>query len=486
MRRRRLLGGLRTRLALAFAGIVVALLAGSFFAIHQGIGADLQQRIESDLAEDYSEFQGYGPAQTANPERLDRAAKGFITAQGYHAASRIFVIDVPGRREVTNQREVVESELNEPGEGAGDDEPSLLDAPFGYSTVATPQTGELRLLSRPIVHDGRQVGVFRVAEPLGPVEEAQAGLRSTFALVGAVGLVMAVAVAVWAATLITRPLRRAAGVASVVGAGDLHRRIEPVEGADEARILAEAFNGMLDRLEGSFQRQRDFVADASHELRTPLTVLRGEIELMADEEGPADPERTQRLLSELDQMNRLIDDMLVLARTESGGLVRPRVVDAEGFFADLARDLPLFGPRDYRVEAALDRPLRADPGRLNQVFRNLVRNAVAHTTEGQRVTVGARDLGAEVEFWVSDEGPGVPTDQLELVFNRFHRTDAARSREDGGSGLGLTIARAIVEAHGGWIRAESEPGSGTTVRFRLPQERSAAGAESAQVGSKGP
>jgi len=228
---------------------------------------------------------------------------------------------------------------------------------------------------------------------------------------------------------------------------------------------------MLDRLERSFKRQRDFVSDASHELRTPLSVLRAQVELLARETDEyRRDEATATLLRRLDELDRLVGDMLTLASAEAGQLIEPREIDLHDFFDDLRRDLPLFGERDYQVQAA-DGMLQADPDRLTQVLRNLIRNAVTHTGPHDQVSITARGIDDHLEIAIADNGPGIPPDQLAQIFERFHRLDQSRSRDGGGSGLGLAIARAITEAHGGTIRAESGPGHGATFRITLPGYR---------------
>ena len=166
-------------------------------------------------------------------------------------------------------------------------------------------------------------------------------------------------------------------------------------------------------------------------------------------------------------MDRLVGDMLILANADSGRLLELQHIDLTLFLDDMARDLPLFGERNYRVEGPAGH-LYADPDRLTQVLRNLIRNAVNHTTASGSVSLTASARGDRIEFAVSDTGPGIPPEQLEQVFERFHRTDDSRQRDRGGSGLGLPIARALVEAHGGRIWAESRPGEGATIRFELP------------------
>ena len=167
-------------------------------------------------------------------------------------------------------------------------------------------------------------------------------------------------------------------------------------------------------------------------------------------------------------MERLTDDMLTLAKAERGGLLQPRRVPIDDFVEDLRRDLPLLGPRHYTVESSIHGDLEADPDRLAQVLRNLVTNAVRHTSADGHIDISIGSENGATVFAVTDDGTGIEPDQLGRIFDRFHRTDEGRSRAEGGSGLGLAIARAIVEAHGGSIAAESHPGDGATIRFSIP------------------
>lgn len=326
----------------------------------------------------------------------------------------------------------------------------------------------MRVLTIPILSAGRRAGTLRVASPLKPVEQAQASLRRTFVIVGALALLAAVAVGLGLASLIARPLRRMAGVATAIEAGDLSLRAGPVAAGGEVSILADAFDHMLERLERTFNRQRDFVSDASHELRTPLTVVRAQVELLDRE---ADESRrhegTRSLLRRLDELDRLVGDMLTLASAEAGQLVEPSSIELGDFFEDIRRDLPLFGERDFEVHP-VDGTLRADPARLTQVLWNLVRNAVSHTRPGDLITITASTSDGRIDIAVSDNGPGIPPKELERIFERFYRSAGTRARRVGGGGLGLAIARAITEAHGGTVTAESEQGRGATFHVVLP------------------
>jgi HAMP domain-containing protein len=247
-------------------------------------------------------------------------------------------------------------------------ESGLLDARDGLADVAGEETGELRVLSAPIRRPGRRLGTFRVADPLRPVEDAESGLNRAVVLVGLLALVASVAIALAIATLMTRRLRAMARVASAVGEEDLKARIGGRHGRDEIGVPAHAFDSMLDRLERAFARQREFVSDASHELHTPLTVLRGQVELLDNETDPTQRHRAiATVLRELGGMNRLVDEMLTLAASESTDLVRKQRIEVAGFVEDLRRDLLLLGERSYSVSGTSAGTLTADPDRLHQV-----------------------------------------------------------------------------------------------------------------------
>ncbi len=467
--------GIRLRLVLAISAASVAAVAASFFALHETTAANLRSRIDRELNEQYAEFQQrvLSNGKVRDAAALRSTGERFVAGQRYHPEARIYLISPQGLPPVTNQERIVNEELAESGSGDSESGEAgaggIVSAEDGLTTISTDETGKLRVLTEPIVSSGARIGTFRVADPLTSVDQALQSLRNRFIAVGLGALVLSVVIAIWLANLITRPLRRMAAVASAVDSGDLSHRID-YGGDDEVGVLAEAFNHMLDRLEEGFRLQRDFVSDASHELRSPLTVLRGRIEQLAERAGDREAiaAEADELMREVRRMERLTDDMLTLAKAERGGLVQRRRVPIDDFVEDFRRDLPLLGPRHYSVESSVHGDLEADPDRLAQVLRNLVTNAVRHTSEDGHIeiTVGSEN-GAAV-FAVSDDGTGIEPDQLGRIFDRFHRTDEGRSRAEGGSGLGLAIARAIVEAHGGSIAAESPPGDGATVRFSIP------------------
>jgi signal transduction histidine kinase len=242
---------------------------------------------------------------------------------------------------------------------------------------------------------------------------------------------------------------------------------------DELRVLAEAFNQMLDRLADAFASQREFVADASHELRTPLTVIRGQLEVLAAQHAPSteDVRRVEQLVrAEIGRINRLVDDLLLLAQAEQTDFLRLDTIELGGFVAELWDGISLTADRDFELGPVPRGSLRADPDRVAQAVRNLARNAIEHTSPDTglvRLEV-ERLAGDRIRFAVIDDGPGIPASERERIFERFHRTDQGRARSAGGAGLGLAIVRAIAESHGGHVRAVDANGSGARVELVLP------------------
>jgi signal transduction histidine kinase len=456
--------GLRARLAASIAVVAAVAVGASFVAVYGGTGSRLRALIDTSLRTQSAEWRQFSArASLSTPAAVTHAARHFLANQSYHAESLVIVVQVRGGRTLSSDPELLA------GDEARGVAGSLLAAPIGLSDRTVAGAGPMRVLSEPIAAGGRVVGTLRFADPLRPVSDAQSSLLQTFAVVGALTLLAAVLAGVGLAVLIAAPLRRIAAVAEAAAAGDLSVRAGARRGHDEVAVLARRFDQMLARLERAFARQRQFVSDASHELRTPLAVARAQVELLDREPDPSLRHESHRaLLRRLDEIDRLINDMLTLASAEAGTLAQPAEFDLAGFFEDIRRELPLFGERDFQLEA-VEGTLLADQGRLTQVIRNLVRNAVTHTHPGDRIAIAASAHGDRLQILVSDSGPGIPDDQLERIFERFYRVEQSRSRDRGGTGLGLPIARAIVEAHGGWIRAERpSSGHGAALRLELP------------------
>ncbi len=232
--------------------------------------------------------------------------------------------------------------------------------------------------------------------------------------------------------------------------------------------------------------RRDFVANASHELRTPLSIIKGYIETLVDGHLTMSIEDRDKFLNTIhrhsERLKAIIDDLLVLSRLESATPgIKFAPVDLARFFNDLADDY-LHRPNATNHEISIKAPetlgtISADAERLTQVFSNLLDNALKYTPKGTRIEVGAVAVGeADVECFVTDNGPGIPSADLAQIFERFYRVEKGRSRETGGTGLGLSIVKHIVQMHGGRVWAESQEGQGLTIRLRLPRVPAAANA----------
>jgi signal transduction histidine kinase len=266
-------------------------------------------------------------------------------------------------------------------------------------------------------------------------------------------------------------LRRQA--AAIPGRGDVAVLNVP-RTKDEVAALAGTMNDLLARLQRAVERERGFVADASHELRSPLAILRGELEL-AGRPGRSAAELSAAVHScaeEVDRLARITDDLLVLARGDAGRLdLHLQETDLRQL---IGRSVSLAAPRlaaagvTCRVDVPDGTTARIDPDRIRQAVDNLLGNAVRFSPAGSVIVIAARADGPDLRIEVRDQGPGFPADFLPHAFERFRRPDAARSRDDGGAGLGLAIVWAICAAHGGQATAGNAPGGGAVVSLRLP------------------
>jgi heavy metal sensor kinase len=271
------------------------------------------------------------------------------------------------------------------------------------------------------------------------------------------------------------PLQSMAGQARRIGGDNLDARLEIGRAAEELEILAASFNELLGRVDQSFEAMRRFVADASHELRTPLSIIRGEADVsLSQDRAPAEyRESLGVILDESRRLSRLVDDLLNLARADAG---RVRLHVREFYFNDLVADCcrsvqSLAAARQIRLEchAGADLPFSGDEDLLRRLVINLLDNAIRYTPPGGRVgaSVEARDEG--VWLRVSDTGIGIAPEAAPHVFERFFRADKARSRAEGGFGLGLSIVKWIAESHHGGVEVESQPNAGATFTVRLPK-----------------
>ena len=471
--------GLRWQLtALVTAVMLVAMLV-IFVVVYTGTGAAIRRQIDREVAGDTGQLAQALSGSRSDPGSVLGAARAYLRAQPYGPMSALLFVAVPGAGAAFNHPEIVGRQLPEPGETIGDEEAErqlgrgLVIPRLGYTERRVPDIGPTRILERRVRLGALDV-VVGAGEPLAVVERAQHGVGQTFLLAALITLLPALLVAYLAGARLSAPLRRMAAVAARVDAGELEPRMDVARRGGEVSVLAEAFNHMLDRLTGELKGQREFIADASHELRTPITVIRGQIEVLAAEEQPTsdDVRRTAgHVQHEITRISRLVDDLLLLAQAEHRGFLRPEPVELETFVQQLWDGISLTARRRFELGPVPAGTLLADPDRLAQALRNLAGNAIRHTAEDQglvRLEVEQISRGT-LRFTVLDDGPGIPASERERVFERFHRTDPARSRAAGGAGLGLAIVRAIADAHHGEVRAAAPgPRGGARLELFLP------------------
>jgi len=278
-------------------------------------------------------------------------------------------------------------------------------------------------------------------------------------LTGIVAVLLALALVQVLAHGMTYPLREMVTAARAMARGDYSRRVTATS-RDEVGELARAFNSMAAELAEVDRIRRDLLANVSHELRTPIGALRAKLENLVDDVETADAATLKTMLRQVERLGNLVEQLLDLSRLESGAvpLERTRFTAATLVEHVVEEWRARAEIRDIRVEASVEPAtleLLADEQRLHQVLANLVANAVRHSPRGGRVLVRATADDGLARLEISDEGPGIPQEDAERVFERFYRSDQARSSKDGGTGLGLSIARWIVDLHGGRIRAEA-------------------------------
>ncbi len=349
----------------------------------------------------------------------------------------------------------------------------------GQVLVDTTSAGRHGALSSPeraaaegIRVDGQVVGYLLAGS--GPQEAAfEANLGRSILYAGLLAGLVAIGLGLVLTRSVLRPLRVVEEGARRIGQGELRHRV-PVASRDEIGSLARQFNEMAAALERQEGLRRAMMADVAHELRTPLSVIRGQVEALQDGVFPLTLENVTPIHDQVLLLGRLVSDLRLLALAEAGQLPLERAeIDpaetahrAAAAFAARAQEAGVA----LRVEApeALP-PLWADGQRVEQVLSNLLGNAIRYTPAGGTVTLRVTDQGARLLFAVADSGAGIAPDDLPHVFDRFYRADASRSRADGNTGLGLSIAKQLAEAHGGDITVTSALGAGTTFTVVLPR-----------------
>jgi two-component system, OmpR family, sensor kinase len=347
-----------------------------------------------------------------------------------------------------------------------------------WTDIAATDDGRLFILNQPIVNRGQVVGVVQFARSLADQDESLETLRDAL-LIGSLFVVALAFILGWVLSgAALRPIQRITDTAHVIGLQhDFDRRVDYHGPPDEVGQLATTFNGMLNELQGAYrqteqalQSQRRMVADASHELRTPLTSIRGNLGLLqrqppisAEDQGAVMVD----VVDETDRLIRLVNDLLVLARSDTGRPLRSEPIAIAPLVDDVCRQARLLGAeRTIECEAVPDVAVIGDRDAIKQVLLILLDNALKYTPAGGTISIGATVADRVAALRVRDTGPGITSEALPHIFERFYRSD--ESRTGSGAGLGLAIAQELIEAQHGQISVKSELGRGSVFTVTLP------------------
>jgi len=342
-----------------------------------------------------------------------------------------------------------------------------------FITTKIPNGQEIRLYASPLRSDSAIHGVVVVGRSTAEIKDMLESLRYILILAILATLILAGGGGLFLAKRAFKPVEQITRTAREIEESDLSRRIE-VRSEDELGRLASTLNQMIARLERAFSRQRQFTADASHELRTPLAVIQAESTLaLQRKRTESDYRKSLELISrDAAYMSTLLDRLLFLARSDAGKeQLNPEAVNLKELLTDLVLEIePLCQEKELECQLS---PLEnlvvnGDKVELKQLFFNLMDNAIRYTPSGGVVSVSVERKGETAVVVIKDSGVGIPMEHISHIFERFYRVDKARSRAEGGVGLGLSICQHIVQVHGGRIEVESQVGQGSTFSVFLP------------------
>ncbi|OGO37668.1 MAG: hypothetical protein A2147_07990 [Chloroflexi bacterium RBG_16_57_8] len=442
---------LQFRLMAAFTLVILATIGTVFFFINQATQDEIQQ-FEERVAQ-------------VRAERMQRELSFYYFSRGNWDGVQSIVTQMGN---IYGQRVVL---ADASGTIVADSEFNLLGRPFAENfNITVPG----RLLMPP--WPGPTIGTLHVSSQSST---SLASLSILYSEVGRFflwGAFVAIGIAFVIAFLLSRrilaPVKSLSSAARRIGRGDFSQKLVTGD-KSELGELAIAFNSMSDDLERAEKLRRNLVADTAHELRTPLSNIRGYLEAIRDDVVKPDANTINSLYEEVTLLTRLVEDLQELALAEANQLTLVR--QAEDITAVVHQAVSAAGAQALQKGVSLRTdfhgdlpPCDIDLQRIKQVLHNLLDNAIAHTSAGGNITVAARPEANWVEISVADTGEGIASAELPNIFERFYRVDKSRSRATGGHGLGLTIAKRLVEAHGGKIEAHSEPGEGSRFSFTVP------------------
>ena len=458
-------GSIRFRLTAWYAGVLAGILVLFSVAVYAGLNHYLRRNLHESVVKDAHEI---GSIVRENANEQDESVIGREVGEHFSPESNDRAVRVLGQ----DGSQIYLSGLGEMfpawnGPRRGDQPPDLTYRPAGGQEVLV-RTETVRA-------DSGKKYFVQVAASLAPTSEILRDLLGVLAL----ALLLATAIAVTGGFFLIRsslmPLDNMAVRAQKITSRSLHERMPISNTGDELQQLSISLNRMIERLEEAFHHISRFSADASHELRTPLTIMRGELEA-AVQNSKIDPEAREALgtvLEETVRLSKIVDQLLTMSRLDAG----EAFLEITPFdFSELVRTTVEYmrllvdeKKLALKIDAAEPVRVEGDRSRLQQVIVNLLDNAIKYTPEGGSVSVSVRTEGDNAVLTVADTGIGISEENQAQVFERFYRTDKARSRQMGGTGLGLSIVKSIGAAHGGRVKVQSTEGRGSTFRFEIPR-----------------
>lgn len=342
------------------------------------------------------------------------------------------------------------------------------------STRSLLRRDNMRIIAIPIKRGNEVVAVLFLGRNTREIHDFFGSLYLIGGILGLISMIISAYAGYVMAQRALQPIREITAVARAVAAGDLSRRLRSFSQDKEIAVLIRSLNKMFQDLEASFESQKRFTADASHELRIPLTVMKGEIEVTLRRQRKAAEyaEVLRQQLSTIERMERIVDGLLTLARADAGLLeLHKQAIDIGQLVREVGeKHVGLFASKHVHLRIRADHGLEVlgDHDRLQQVVFNLLNNAYKYAPEKSEVVLVCEKHGDQACIQVQDQGPGIPEQHLPHIFEPFYRPDSARSRSQGGAGLGLAICKRIVDVHGGHIEVESKEGAGTRFLVYIP------------------
>jgi signal transduction histidine kinase len=451
----------RARLLIWYFLLTACTATFSIQATRQIYCDDLKARADASLIKEVERFKLLAKRQSEKKSTPPNTAKLFDKFLANYAPTRNEYIITLINDQIYNYSPVLPTDLLEQYPTLLRRWTQLKAAKSGYIQTSTQR---IRYVAQPVNMGGERGTLIAIHDASTAF---QAGTNAIFLVMQVTLIVLLIFfLLAWVtAGRVLYPVRLLTKTAQSITESDMTQRI-PVQGSDEIGELTKTFNEMLDRLQFAFDSQQKFLNDVSHELRTPITIIQGHLEMLQFY-----PEKQQvtiaLVMDELDRMSRLVNDLLLLARTERPDFLRLKPEELDWLTEEIYLKARSLADRDWRLESKGLSPITVDRQRLTQAVINLVENAVRHTRNGDTITLGSSIKGDYAYIWVSDTGEGIAPEDQKRIFERFIRATRSDQHSEG-HGLGLAIVQAIAQAHGGWVDLSSRLGHGSIFTIVIP------------------